>query len=235
MALRSMLSSTRGRHLAAVLLGAALVYAFGMVHGTWSPMHRWNRATADASVVLLALTMAVGPAARLWQGLRRLLPFRRELGIYSVALAAVHTAIILDGWVEWDFARLFGLAYHPILERFVMVQHGFGLANAIGILALLYGLFLKLTSNDRSVRLLSAPTWKYVQRGAYVLWALTVIHTAYFLFMNFLDYHRNTPAPNPLQWWFVGLVLTVQALRLAASLQTWRQRGIQGGRNEVAA
>ena len=56
---------TAVRHVITILVAAALVYAFGAVHGHWSPMHRWNKATADASIILLTFTMAFGPAARL--------------------------------------------------------------------------------------------------------------------------------------------------------------------------
>jgi methionine sulfoxide reductase heme-binding subunit len=221
------------RHLGIILLAAAMVYAFGAVHGHWSPMHRWNKATADASLVLLTFTMAMGPAARLWPALRRFILFRREFGIYAVLLALVHTVIILDGWVEWDLMALVGFAFHPDLGRYVMVQHGFGLANIIGAVALAYGLVLLITSSDRAVRFLSGSVWKFVQSGAYVLWSLVVVHTVYFLFMHFLDFHRPLPPPNPLQWPFVGLVVLVLALRWAASVQNWRQK--RNGRGDLGA
>jgi methionine sulfoxide reductase heme-binding subunit len=227
------------RHLLTIGIAAGLVYAFGAVHGHWSDMHRWNKATADASLLLLTFTMAAGPAARLWPALRRLLSFRREFGVYSVLLALIHTVIILDGWVEWDLLRLAGFALHPDLGRYVMIEHGFGLANLIGIVALGYGFMLMITSNDRTARFLTGPVWKFVQTGAYVLWALVVVHTAYFLFMHFLHFHRPLPDPNPLRWAFVGLIVLVLALRLAASFQSWQHRrkasGEPGGRAETSA
>jgi len=211
----------RWRHAICIALAASLIVSFGEIHGQWSDMHRWNRATADASFVLLTLTMGIGPIAQLSPQLRFLVPFRRELGIYAVSLAAIHTVIILGGWVTWDLMRLLGFEFHRGLGRYVMVQHGFGLANAIGILALVYGLTLALTSSDRLVRLLGGPVWKFVQRASYVLWALVIIHTGYFLFLQFLDYHRQTPAPNPLQPWYLVLISLVLALRIVASLHLW--------------
>ena len=102
-----------------------------------------------------------------------------------------------------------------------MVQQGFALANLIGILALVYGAILALTSNDRSLDWLGATVWKFVQRGTYVLWWLSVIHTGYFLFLHFQDYHRQVPEPNWAQWPFVGLVGVVLILQTAASSATW--------------
>ncbi len=218
------LRTARRRHIFTILLSALLVYLFGIVHGQWSDMHRWNKAAADASFLLLTATMAIGPVARLWPRLRSVVPLRRELGVYAIVLALIHTLIIFDGWIEWDFARLFGFEFHPGLGHYVMFQHGFGLANAIGLIALVYGAVLALTSTDRAVRLLGGPTWKFIQGAAYVLWALVVVHTAYFLYMHFLDFHRPTPEPNPLQGWFVGLVVLVLGLRIGASILTWRQK-----------
>jgi methionine sulfoxide reductase heme-binding subunit len=220
----SWLERTSLRHAGVALFALLLVYLFGLLHSDWSPMHRWNKAAADASVLLLTFTMAIGPAARVWPRVRRALPLRREFGVYAILLALVHTVIVLDGWVEWNLARLAGLAFHSGLSQYVMVQHGFGLANLIGVVALGYGFVLMMTSSDRAVRLLGGSTWKYVQTGAYMLWMLVVIHTAYFLFMHFLDFHRPVPPPNPLRWPFVASVTLVVGLRLYASVQTWYQR-----------
>lgn len=221
---RTLVRNTAIRHFLIILTAILLVVLFGLVHQQWSPMHRWNRATADASIILLSTTMALGPLAKLWPALGRLLPFRRELGVHAMLLALAHTAIILDGWVGWDLARLVGFEFHPGLGHYVMVQHGFGLANLVGVLALAYGLILVVTSNDRAMRFLGGPVWKFVQRGAYVLWVLIAAHTAYFLFMHFLDFHRPTPPANPLQWPFTLIVLLILILRWAASIRSWRGR-----------
>lgn len=217
-------SRTAARHLVVVIVAALLVYVFGLVHGQWSPMHRWNRAFGDAALLLLAMTMSLGAVSRLVRPSAKWLPFRRELGIYAVVLATVHTVIILDGWVEWNLLRLFGFEFHPIDLQYVMVQHGFGLANAIGFLALGIGFILLITSSDRALRFLGATSWKTVQMTALVFWALVVTHTAYFLYAHFLSFHRAPPPPNPLRLPFAFLVLAVVALRSAAFFTTLRRR-----------
>lgn len=211
------------RHLVIIALAAAATALFLWSRAEWSPMHRWNRAVGDASLVLVAVAMALGPMSRLWRGAARLLPYRRELGIHAVILAFVHTTIILIGWVELDLMRLFGFEFHPGLGRYVMLQHGFALANIIGILALVYGIVLAAISNDRSQHWLGNSVWKFVQQGTYILWWLTVTHTAYFLFIHFVDFHRQTPEPNWAQWPFIALVLVVLALQIAASTVTWKR------------
>jgi methionine sulfoxide reductase heme-binding subunit len=208
-----------------------LLSVFAYLHTQWSPMHRWNRSFGDVSLVLVALAMAIGPLARLWRPAARAIPYRRELGIWGTLAALVHTVIILAGWVEWDLLRLFGFEFHPALRRYVMVQHGFALANVVGILALLLAAILALTSNDYALRRLGTSSWKFLQMGAVPLWWLIVLHVGYFLFVHFMDFHRQTPDPNPLQWPFVGLVAAVLGFRAVAYIATVRvQVGRRPGR-----
>ena len=210
------------RHLGALLLAALLVWGFGALRPEWSPMHRWNRAFGDASLILVAIVMCLGPVSRLWRPGTAALPWRRELGVWGFVTGLIHAGFILFGWVLLEWQRLFGFEFHPQMQQYVMFDKGFGLANVIGILALVYALILTLSSNDLSQRWLGMAVWKYLQQGAYILWSLVLAHTAYFLFMHFLDFHRQTPEPNILRWPFVGLVVLVFALQLFASWRTWR-------------
>ncbi len=219
------------RHLIVIAFGILGTYAFLESRAQWSEMHRWNRAIGDMSLVMIAMSMAIGPLSRLFSIFRGATPWRRELGIYGVILAVVHTAIILVGWVNWDFFRLFGYELHPA-GVYVMVQQGFGMANVIGIIALAYGLVLALSSSNWSQRKLGGPVWKFLQQGAYVLWMLIVVHTAYFLYFHFQDYHRSVPEPNWLQVPFAIVVSSVVALQLAAFIKTWRLRRNRTGSEE---
>lgn len=214
----------KARNFWVVVLSAVSVLALAESRTEWSPMHLWNRAFGDASLLLVALAMAVGPLARLWSRARRFLPWRRELGVWGTLLAVVHTVIILDGWLQWNLIRIFGYELHPGLGQYVMLQHGFGLANVVGIVALAYGAVLAASSNDLSQKLLGGSVWKFLQQGAYVLWALVLTHTAYFLYLHFQDFHQRVPDPNWLQWPFVGLVLLVAGLQVTAFWKTWRTK-----------
>jgi len=213
----------KSRHLLVIIISVIGVYAFLESRAQWLEMHRWNRAIGDMSLMLIAFSMAIGPISRLMPKVRAAIPWRREFGIYGVILAIIHTFIILAGWVEWELIRLFGYQLHPS-GVYIMLQQGFGLANVIGIIALFYGLVLALSSSDWSQRVLSGPIWKYLQQSAYVLWMLIVVHTAYFLYLHFQDYHRAGPEPNWAQWPFAGLVTTIIVLQMAASWKTWRLR-----------
>lgn len=212
------------RHLLVILLGMGLLAAFAGVHAQWSPMHRWNRAVGDASLVLVVLSVSLGPLSRLLRALSPLLPFRRALGIHACLYALLHSAIILVGWVDFDLMRLFGFEWHPAREAYVMLQQGFALANAIGLVALMLVVLLAMTSSDLALRRLGASGWKFLQMGVLPLWWLTVAHVGYFLFIHFLSFHRATPDPNPLQPWFAGLVVIVLILRGCAYVSTVNRR-----------
>lgn len=214
----------RLRHVVVILAGIAGTYGFLESRADWSAMHRWNRAIGDMGFVMIALVMAIGPICRLFPVFRWMISWRRELGLYGVVLMAVHTAVIIVGWVEWDLARLFGFELHPISGIYVMLQHGFGLANIIGIICLIYGLILAASSNDLSQRLLGGASWKFLQQGAYVLWMLAVVHTGYFLFIHFLSFHRQMPDANWVQGWFSAVVGIITALQIAAFIMTWRRK-----------
>lgn len=221
------------RHLVVLLVAAVTIFAFWESRPQWSPMHRWNRSLGDASLILISFSMAIGPLARMWSRWRRLIPFRREFGIHGVLLAVAHTVIILGGWVEWDLVRIFGYELHPQTGNYVMLQQGFALSNVIGIVCLVYGLTLALSSSNWSQRVLGGQVWKFLQQGAYVLWILIVLHTAYFLYLHFQSFHRATPDPNWAQVPFAILVGVVALLQLSAFVKTWREK--RGPRIERAA
>jgi len=215
----------KARHHVVLLAAGFGAYAFMESHTDWSEMHHWNRAFGDMSVVFIALSMIIGPLNRLSAVFRSAIRWRRELGIYGVVLAVVHTVIILAGhWVEWDLARLFGYELDHLTGVYVMRQHGLGLANAIGVIGLLYGIVLALASSDWSQRLLSGSVWKFLQRSAYVLWMLIVIHTAYFMYLHFQNFRTTVPGPNWAQIPFAWLVALVALVQLAAFLKTWRSK-----------
>jgi len=47
------------RHALVAMVATGLLIGFASVHAEWSPMHRWNRAFGDASLVLIALSMGL--------------------------------------------------------------------------------------------------------------------------------------------------------------------------------
>lgn len=213
------------RHVVTAAVAALLLLGFWYSRMEWSPDMRLWRAFGDVAVVLLFLSLALGPAARFSRSVGRLLPWRRQIGVWAAIAAIVHSFLVIDGWARWSVQRFLGYEYIPELERQARLEPGFGLANLIGVVALLWLLVLLATSSDRALRFLGPAAWKWLHSGAYVVFYLAVLHAAYFLYIHYtLSFHR---APAPENWFRAPLLLlgaTVLGLQVAAFVRTVRRR-----------
>ena len=209
------------------LCGALLSYAFWLTRPDWDPEMRFWRAVGDASLLLLYLALVVGPLARLWPRAGRLLVLRRELGIWFGVLALVHTVLILDGWARWDVMRFLGYEFIPELGYLVRLEPGFGLSNLIGLVAMFLTLLLMATSTDWATSRLGTGSWKLLQiYGAYTVFYLVALHTAYFLFIHYTQHFHRLAPPNP-NWFrypFLALTALVIGLQVAGYVKTVRQQ-----------
>jgi methionine sulfoxide reductase heme-binding subunit len=213
------------RHSALVLVTAVLVALFWVTRLDWDPEMRLWRAVGDAAIVLLAAALAMGPAAKFSVRLARALPWRREIGVWAGVAAFIHTLLVLAGWVRWDVQRFLGYEFVPQLGRVARMEPGFGLANLMGLAAVLSLAVLVATSSDRALRFLGTAGWKWLHTGAYSVFYLSVLHTAYFLFMHYsVSFHRPPAPPN---WFRVPLLVLgalVLALQWAAFARTVQRR-----------
>jgi sulfoxide reductase heme-binding subunit YedZ len=213
------------RHCWLMLATAMLLALFWRTRFDWDPEMRLWRAFGDASIVLLFAVLALGPAARFSSAVGRLLPWRRQIGIWAAVTAFVHTFLVLNGWVRWEVARFLGFEFVPQLGYQARMEPGFGLANLIGLVAVLWLLALAVTSTDRAVRLLGPAAWKWLHSGAYTIFYLSVLHSAYFLFLHYtLSFHRDPPPPNWFRMPLLILGALVLALQWAAFVATVRRR-----------
>jgi methionine sulfoxide reductase heme-binding subunit len=214
------------RHLIVGVLAFLLVLPFWYGRLNWDPEMRLWRAIGDSSVLLLFATMSMGPLARLWSPAARLLPWRRETGIWFGITAFVHTYLVLDGWVRWELARFFGYEFIPQLGRLARLEPGFGLTNLLGIVAVFLTIFLVATSSNWAINRLGSSAWKWLQYGSYTIFYLVVLHTLYFLFIHYtVSFHRQVPDdPNWFRYPFLILSLLVLALQGAAFVKVVASR-----------
>lgn len=213
------------RHAIVGLIALGFWAIFWFTRLEWDPEMRFWRAIGDADLLLLIVALTLGPLAKLWPVFGQLLPWRRETGIWFGALGLAHTLLILNGWVRWDVARFFGYEFVPELGRTARMEPGFGLANLIGLVAVLWALLLTATSSDWAIGKLGPSAWKWLQYGAYGIFYLVALHTFYFLFQHYtLSFHRNVPNPNWFRYPFLALILAVPLLQAAAFVKTVRRR-----------
>ena len=213
------------RHGVMISVSAALVWLFWTTRPQWDPEMRLWKAVGDGALLLLLVTVALGPLARLARPARRVLPWRRETGIWFGLLATLHAVLILNGWARWSLERLFGFEFVPQLGRTARMEPGFGLANLVGLFALVWTIALVATSTDRAVRWLGPSSWKWLHNATRTIFWLVTAHVAYFLFLHYtLSFHRQPPPPDWFRLPFVGLALGVIGLQIAAFVVTTRQQ-----------
>jgi sulfoxide reductase heme-binding subunit YedZ len=141
-----------------------------------------TRITGYIGIFLIAFTLLIGPFELIFR--RRLFHspnFRRDLGIFGGIVAIIHSVVGL-------FVHLHGQMWKYFVEKtatgFAFQFDNFRLANYTGLLAALMILIMLVTSNDLSVRTLHFPTWKAIQRLAYFMFPLVVVHAIFYKIMS---------------------------------------------------
>lgn len=168
------------RHLLVAFFSLFLVYLFYLSRSGWDPMHSWNRAFADTSLLLLILTLMIGPLSRIFKYFKGYLSWRSALGVWSAITAILHVFVVFDGWFQWQFIRVIAGIDQATGQLFF--DPGFTLANLTGVLGLLYILLLGMISNKKAINFLGKRSWDYLQQKSSLLYTLIVLHTAFFLF-----------------------------------------------------
>jgi sulfoxide reductase heme-binding subunit YedZ len=172
-------------------------------------IHSWNRSFANASVVLYAVTLAIGPLARLWRAASQALAWRREAGIWATIAAVVHIGIFWEGAYGWAGWRSF--FYPGRGEADTLIGGGaINIANVVGLVALVYALVLAITSNDASQRLLKSG-WSWIQKRATTMWFLVLLHT--WLFAYYIEGFALTINTLWISFWMVLLLQTAAFIK----------------------
>lgn len=209
------------RHVAVAALTAALVALFWATRPSWAAEMRLWKAVGDAAFVLLLVTLSLGPLARISRPVTRLLPWRRQCGIWFALGATVHGFLVIHGWARWSLRRFLGYEIVPQLGREVRLEPGFGLANLVGLTALVFALVLAATSSDRALRRLGAPAWKWLHHSALFVFYLSLLHAGYFLFLHYTaSFHKAIPPPDWFRFPFVALGMALLVMQGAAFAKT---------------
>lgn len=185
------------RHTFVGFLAAFIIYLFWLSRSELSFDVRLWRALGDTAFSFLFITLIIGPLAKLWKPAVRLVPWRRETGIWFALLALSH------------FVRAGGYA---------LSEPGIELPSFLGLTALFWALALAATSSDRAVNFLGRSSWKWLHSMAYVIFYLVAAHATYFLFWRYREVKW-------FQYPFLGIILAVPALQISAFIkEVIRQR-----------
>jgi sulfoxide reductase heme-binding subunit YedZ len=142
---------------------------------------RLSMGTAYAALVLLAISLVIGPL----QVLRgRPNPvstdLRRDVGIWAALFGVLHTIFGLQVHMGGRFWLYF--LYPPDQPHRLPLRHDmFGIENYSGLGATLMLLMLLAISNDVSLRRLGSERWKSLQRWSYAAALLTLVHSILYM------------------------------------------------------
>jgi methionine sulfoxide reductase heme-binding subunit len=131
------------------------------------------RGVGTAALILLHITLCIGPLARIDSRFLPLLYNRRHMGVTMFVLAALHGAYSLL------YFHAFG-DVNPLVSLLGSNPRWDSLAHfpfqPLGFLALLILFLMAATSHDFWLANLTAPTWKALHLLVYVAYALIVMH-----------------------------------------------------------
>ena len=127
------------------------------------------------SLLLVALTLAIGPLALLTRDRNPPnLDLRRDFGIWAAVTGLLHAVFGLQLHMSGDWLRYF---FERTGHGLRLLTSLFGLSNHLGLVATFLLILLLALSNDASLRRLSGQTWKRLQQSNYALAALILGHT----------------------------------------------------------
>lgn len=194
--------------LALVTLAAGLVLY--VTRPTPDVLSRLSFASAYPALVLLAVTLVIGP----WRVLRKKAPLlsqdmRRDIGIWAGMTGLFHAGV-------GQFVHLRGKPWlYYIYEKWnvMPLRHDmFGVANFTGLFATLVLIALLATSSDMALRRLGTPGWKSLQRWNYACFALTALHA--------FGYQSIERQALP----YVGFTLLCVVATILLQFAAWRSR-----------
>jgi methionine sulfoxide reductase heme-binding subunit len=163
----------------ALLSGAALAVLIDLApsHGDRGfTIQRLASPTGDVALLLLAVTLLIGPANLM---LRRRNPtnnyLRRDVGTWTATWSAIHVVVSFQGHGSgvWGFVDYLVVDGRPLTNNL-------GMGNWTGLAATVLVVLLLVVSTDRTLRELKSSRWKDLQRLNYTLFALVVIHALFY-------------------------------------------------------
>ena len=179
-------------------------------HGGFS-IQRMASPTGDVALVLLAITLLIGPANLLFHRRNPVNSYlRRDVGTWTAIWSVVHVLVGFQGHGggAFGFVDFFVADGRPL-------TNSFGMGNWTGLAATVIVVLLLVLSTDRYLRELKSRRWKGLQRLNYTLFGLVILHAIYYGALR-----RMTSPFTRLLIITVAVVLAGQAV----GIWLWRRR-----------
>ncbi|HYS46170.1 MAG TPA: hypothetical protein VEM35_07010 [Rhizomicrobium sp.] len=205
-------------HLPLALLSGAAVWLLYVTRPYPDAITRLSFSTAWPALVLLTVTLVIGP----WRTLTRKpavlsLDLRRDIGIWAGILGVLHAGV--GQCVHLRGRPWLYYIYEKTQEHLLPIRHDmFGFSNFTGLFAALMLLALLVTSNDATLRKLGLPGWKSLQRWNYACFGLTAFHTFGYLM-----------GIESLKWASIATACLCVVLSALLQYLGWRRRTLLQG------
>lgn len=164
------------RHIA--LAGLSLILV-GAIYGLLAPggtLYRLSMATAYTGLILIAITLSIGPVNLLRNGRNPVSSYlRRDIGIWAGIVSIAHVIFGLQRHLGGRF-WLYFLDRPRSGQGLSIRMDAFGVSNHAGLVATLLIAILLACSNDLSIGRLGIARWKAIQRLNYLLLPLIAGH-----------------------------------------------------------
>ncbi|WP_339781780.1 hypothetical protein [uncultured Marinobacter sp.] len=164
------------RYLFLFIIACVLVYAFRQLVPEKPLVRAISIGTAYMGLLYFAAALSIGPL-NLIRSRRNPVSslLRRDLGIWAALLAIVHTLVGLQAHMGGRFIHYF--IYPPGESHAIPFRtDAFGLTNYLGLICTFIMIALLCLSNNRSLRMMGASSWKKWQRLTYFLALAIPIH-----------------------------------------------------------
>ena len=169
--------------------------------------------TGTLAIIMLFFILSIGPLSRLDKRFLPVLYNRRHLGVSMFIVSLVH------GGLSLIFFHGFGNV-NPIESLFTSNTNYFSLKGfpfmVAGFFALIYLLFMAITSHDYWNNKLTAQYWKAVHMGVYIVFGLIMLH----VFSGLLQ-GNTSPITDVV---FISGFATVIVLHVLAMLKVRKQK-----------
>ncbi len=169
---------------------------------------RWSTSFARVSFILLFLTLLIGPVMKLRKPqavsspLKLPWSWRSELGIWFTIASLIHVYFVMGGRPQWDLMKALGGG---------IGGGGYGLANLIGLVGLVWALVLTATSFGKVIKWLGVESWRWLHSFTYVIFYLVTAHALYFQFFS-----TYGGGPDGFGYMYLAMFAVITILQLAA-------------------
>ncbi len=175
MILSSRFKTRTKHHTALFMITGVLLFIFVKSIPGDDIKYLWSMGTGYVSIILLAITLLIGPMNIYAKKLNPMsTDLRRDVGIWCGLTGLAH--VIVGIQVHMGNIWLYFFKAIQDDDSYKLRSDLFGFSNYTGLLAGMLLVVLLVLSNDISLKWLRSKRWKSIQRWNYLLFALVLAH-----------------------------------------------------------